>query len=120
MSKHQEITKAVAAHEFWKVRLSGAIASRKIDVRSSEAKRDDACEFGKWLRDPASTSAYRNDAHYRNALDLHAKFHQAVGACVAELELGHVEAAKKQLEGGVARASIDLTREMMAWNKVPE
>jgi hypothetical protein len=119
MSRHEEIVKAVAAHAFWKVRLAGAVVARKIDVRSAEAKRDDACDFGKWLHAPATTAECRNDAHHRRAVELHAKFHQSVGACVAEMERGHFDVAKKVLEADVAKASLALTREMMAWNKEP-
>lgn len=119
MSKHEEITKAVAAHAYWKIRLSQGIAARKCDVASSAAKRDDGCDFGKWLRGP-DAAAYRSNAHYKHALELHAMFHRHVGACVSEVEHGHVDVAKKLLEGEVAKASQELTREMMAWSREPD
>jgi hypothetical protein len=116
MSKHEEITKAVAAHAYWKVRLAQGIATRQVDVKHQDAMRDDTCEFGKWLHG-AGAAAYRSDAHYKRALELHAKFHKHVGACVHEVELGHTDAAKKLLEGEVQKASTELTREMMVWAK---
>lgn len=115
MSVKEQIAKAVAAHSFWKVRLQQALVARKVDVPAATARRDDACEFGKWLRQ--SGPDVRASEHHRKASELHARFHEAVGNCVHEIEAGHIEQARRVLEGDVMARSTDLTREMIAWNK---
>jgi hypothetical protein len=118
MSKQQEIVRAVAAHPAWKTRLSEAIKNRKADISSGDAGRDDLCDFGRWLRGPAA--AYRASGSYKQAMELHAKFHGAVGSVVQEIERGRLDGAKTRLEHDVHKASTDLTRAMMTWQKEPE
>lgn len=50
MSELQElITKAIAAHGQWKVRLREVIASGRSEWSVDQVKVDDQCVLGRWI-----------------------------------------------------------------------
>lgn len=114
---HDELEKAIAAHGMWKARLRGALHSGKVDVKVEDAKVDDKCEFGKWMR-TGVTAEERASGHYRKAADLHREFHVSVGEVIRLVLLRRTAEAEKELDGGVFfQRSSALTRELMAWRK---
>jgi hypothetical protein len=110
----EKIKKAIAAHGAWKDRLSGAIATGKLEMPVANVKADNLCEFGKWLYGEAAGLAPA-DRHAK-VKDLHAAFHRAAGS-VAELATSGKKAeAQAALTGEYTSASEKLTKEMTDWD----
>lgn len=111
-----EIKNAIAAHGNWKAELQGAISSGKSGKSVADAKRDDACAFGKWLR---GVSPDQRTPQHKAVADLHARFHQAAGHVLELATGGKTEDAKKAMAAGsaYADASAALTKAMMDWLK---
>lgn len=114
-----ELEQAIAAHGMWKARLRGALQSGKIDVKVEDARVDDKCEFGRWLR-TGVTAEERASPHFRKASELHRDFHVSVGEVVKLVLLRRTADAQKELDAGAFfQRSSALTRELMAWRKEP-
>jgi hypothetical protein len=114
-----ELEKAIAAHGMWKARLRGALQSGKVDVKVEDARVDDKCEFGRWLR-TGVTAEERASPHFRKATELHRDFHLSVGEVVKLVLLRRTADAQKELDAGAfLQRSSALTRELMAWRKAP-
>jgi hypothetical protein len=110
-----EVAKFIGAHGNWKVRLKQAIDTGKSEFKVEDVRRDDLCNFGKWLYSLTSTD--QQSVHWNNARELHAKFH-TVAAHVLDLALkGQKQEAKKEVDlgGSFAHASAEFTRAMMEW-----
>jgi len=111
----QNITRYIGQHGVWKSRLRQAIDSGKSSHDMASVRRDDQCEFGKWLKELSAQD--RNSQHFRSVSGLHAEFHREA-ARVLELATGgkKAEAEKAFASGGAyASASMRLTQEMTAW-----
>jgi hypothetical protein len=110
-----ELDHAIVAHSKWKELLRAAIASGSSDMAVTQARRDDACTFGTWLRSlPASGPDAARLAPIR---DLHARFHREA-AHVLELALARRRAeAEAALASGspFVRASTDLVMALTTW-----
>jgi hypothetical protein len=111
------IQKAIAAHASWKARLRTAIDTGKFDVTSAVVRRDNQCEFGKWLYGPDFTAGEKATQNYRAAVELHAKFHQEAANVVDFATSGRKSEAEQAigLEGGYSKASSALTKELVPW-----
>lgn len=70
------------ALEDWKSRLILAIASGTSDLTVDEARRDDRCAFGKWLRDDIG-ALERQSPRYPEAVEVHAQFHEEAAKVLA-------------------------------------
>ena len=96
MSMQDQIKTAVGVHGMWKARLKSAIDKSSSEFTASTVRRDDACEFGKWLKsgvDPAE----RRSPGYQKCTDLHRQFHEKA-AVVLELALaGKTDQAKQAI-----------------------
>lgn len=120
MASIKEIDKAIGAHGMWKSRLKMTIESGRIDMPVDSIRRDDQCEFGKWLHGKTLTATDKASAHYKTVTDLHARFHKTA-AHVVELALGgrKSEAETLMIFGGeYAVVSAKLTQAMMNWKQV--
>ena len=120
MTNIKEIDKAIAAHDQWKGRLRMTIESSRIDTPVDTIRRDDLCDFGKWLHGPTLTSSDKATTHYRTVTDLHAQFHRTA-AQVVELALTgrKSEAETLMISGGeYALISDRLTRALAGWKKI--
>lgn len=115
----QELEKAIAAHGMWKVRLNTGIKTGKLEIPPDQASHDDRCEFGKWLRSPELPAEVRTSPHYKEVMELHAKFHQEAGR-VSKLIAGrHVNDAQAAmgLDGSFMLVSGNLVKTLMNWRK---
>lgn len=119
MSLGDDIDRALLAHGMWKQRLRRAIASGSSEFSVESLRRHDACEFGKWLADPALTDTARRDARFEVVRRLHAEFHEAA-ADVLQLALsGNTPDALLcfEPEGEFSRRSAVLVHEVLEWRK---
>jgi hypothetical protein len=120
MATIEEIDKAIGAHALWKSRLRMTIESGRIDMPVDSIRRDDQCDFGKWLLGKDLGAADRETPEYRAVSDLHARFHKTA-ARVVELALSgrRAEAETMMILGGEYAAISDrLTEAMIDWKRV--
>jgi Chemoreceptor zinc-binding domain len=112
------IQKAIAAHAGWKSRLRSAIDAGEFDLTVAIVQADKQCEFGKWLSGPDFSAAEKRTRGFRNAMDLHAKFHQEAAMVVELATSGHKDQAYAAmgLQGSYSKASSALTKELVQWN----
>ncbi len=116
----EEIDNAIGAHGSWKVRLKDAIETGRSDIPVETIRKDNNCQFGKWLYGGTLSAADKTSANYTKVRELHAEFHKAA-ARVTELALAgqKTEADKMMTRGGeFAAVSSRLTSAMMDWKKV--
>jgi hypothetical protein len=119
MASIEEIDKAIGAHALWKSRLKMTIESGRIDMPVDGIRRDDQCDFGKWLRGSALSAPDKATTDYRNVIDLHGQFH-LIAARVVELALSgrKAEAETMMILGGeYASISARLTDAMLNWKR---
>jgi hypothetical protein len=111
------IQKAIAAHANWKANLREAVDTGKFEGTAVSVKRDNRCEFGKWLYGPDFSAAERQTEDYRAVIDLHAKFHQEAAKIVELVNSGQQDAADEAmtLRSSYNRASCALTKELLRW-----
>lgn len=103
---------AIGAHGAWKRRLRSAVDDRRVPAGTSveQARRDDACDFGKWLHggEARALDARRAD----DVLAQHRDFHQRAAEVLVAVAAGrHQDAAAQMGETGayttVARTLTD-------------
>jgi len=100
-----EITKAIDAHAAWKVWLSSAIESGKVDADVADVRKNNVCALGKWLY--GSTIPAHLDPNYIIVREIHANFHECAGR-ILELVLAGKKAqadAMMALDGARNRAA---------------
>lgn len=117
MANSDEIKKAIGAHLVWTARLRDAIEKGDSEFTVERVKRDNSCDFGKWLYSlPPPDRASEN---WTKVQQLHAQFHQEA-ARILGLALSN---KKAQAESGIAPNSMfatlssTLTTAMMSWQK---
>jgi hypothetical protein len=119
MASSAEIDHAIGAHALWKSRLKMTIESGRIDMPVDSIRRDDQCDFGKWLQGKALSAADKATADCRKVDELHRRFHQTA-ARVVELALSgrKAEAETMMILGGEYAAISDkLTEAMTDWKR---
>jgi hypothetical protein len=111
------ITAAIAAHSAWKRKLTAAIDTGNYDGDIPTVRRDDACDFGRWLHGPSISGVDRSTPEYRSVVQLHAAFHRAAADTLDDVARGRADEARESLElgGAFASASAELTAAMTAW-----
>ena len=111
------IDKAIAAHGLWKVRLRDAIRTGTSGFQVETVRRDDQCEFGKWLISLPG-SAKETDI-CRQVASYHAQYHQMVASILEHAVSGGKKEAEKAMEnrGDLAELSSQLTQTMMTWKE---
>ena len=113
----QEITKAIGAHGLWKSRVQLVIDTGKTDTPPEKIQDDALCDFGKWLN--GLPPAEQTSEHYKKVRNLHTLFHREA-ANVVRMALKQQKTVAMEamgLHGSYTRASGDLTRAMMEWQK---
>lgn len=116
-SQAEVFTAALEAHEAWNAKLRQAIETGDCPTPVEQARRDDACTFGKWLH--ATTSfQHAHPDQWQNLHDLHEQFHRlaadvlecAVNGRKAEAEqLAHTrefDAVKQQLRSALTATRV--------------
>ncbi|MDH5611216.1 MAG: CZB domain-containing protein [Gammaproteobacteria bacterium] len=118
MSVHEEINKAIAAHAMWKQKLRVAIDTGVCESTPDKVKMDNNCAFGKWLHERIDPKV-KGTAHYKEVVDLHARFHKEAGS-ILELALnGNTDDANKLMKIGSNFSSLSagLTLKMKSWRE---
>ncbi|GIX15226.1 MAG: hypothetical protein KatS3mg118_3185 [Paracoccaceae bacterium] len=106
------------AHGAWKLKLRTACTTGALPVPAADVARDDACAFGRWLRQIGADPALRRSAHYDRVRRLHADFHRVAGRVAERVARGDLAAARQELEGGgFDGASAALRDALMAWRQ---
>ncbi len=117
MVTKEAIDAALAAHSQWKQRLHDAIITGTSEFKSDVVKKDDACQFGKWLYGlpPSDTSGEQ----YAKVKILHADFHRVAGEILSLALSGKKEEALKMMEHGgrYGSATGKLVLALMAWKE---
>ena len=96
MVTKEAIDAALLAHGQWKKRLQDAISTGQSEFKAVDVKRDDACQFGKWLYGLPQED--KNSEHYQTVKSLHADFHKAAGEVLELAIAGKKQEALKKLE----------------------
>lgn len=112
-----ELDQYIAAHGMWKARLRQVLASGKSDASPQTIRRDDQCDFGRWLH--GASLAERRAPEYQMIKALHARFHVAA-AKVVELAVAgrRADAESSMAMGGeFFAASTELTTAMKGWKR---
>ncbi len=115
MIPKEAIDAALAAHTQWKKRLQDAVASGRSDFKVNDVRKDNVCEFGRWLYGLSESERQINAC--KEVMGLHAEFHKTA-AEILELALqGKKEDAQKQLEYGGTYSHISgkLVLALNAW-----
>jgi methyl-accepting chemotaxis protein len=98
MITKEAIDSALNSHSLWKERLQEAITKGQSEFQVTVVKRDNACQFGKWLY--GIPEEEKSSQEYKNIRSLHAEFHRIAGE-ILELALnGDTEEALNKLESG--------------------
>lgn len=116
MSLKVNITSAISSHFMWKVHLKKAIDMGKSDYNVETVKKDNVCDFGKWLYSIQST--YKDDHNYKSILALHSQFHLVAAEVLDLATKGNQTQAKEKLNLPTSEyraISQKLTLEMAAW-----
>jgi methyl-accepting chemotaxis protein len=115
MTDSAALTKAIAAHGAWKMRLKEAISTGVDASTRDKVRLDNLCDFGKWLY--SADAATMADSRFANIKDLHAQFHETAADVVAMALAGkRADAEKAMALGTYALISLKLTTAMVAWN----
>jgi hypothetical protein len=110
----QQIRAALTAHELWRSLLVQAALTGRGRMSATEARRDDACEFGRWLERLGELPEVPQVQPVR---DLHRLFHQEAGAVLDLALAGRRGEAIRALGPGSRfdEASVSLTATLQAW-----
>ena len=120
MARTREIDKAIATHALWKDRLRMTIESSRIDTPVDSVRRDDQCDFGKWLHGATLSASDKAAPPYLTVVDLHARFHQTAARVVQLALTGRKSEAETMMviDGEYAAVSDQLTRALTDWKKI--
>ena len=108
---------AIATHIKWMFRLREAIQAGQSEWTVDAVRPDDRCEFGRWLISlPLSD---RMSREWREAKELHARFHGAAAEVLGSALAGRkAEADAAMAPGGAfADVSAKLVRVLTDWKK---
>lgn len=110
----QQLRAALAAHELWRSHLVQAALSGRGRMPAAEARRDDLCEFGRWLERIGQLPELTQVEGVRQ---LHRRFHEEAGA-VLDLALAGKRGEATRALGPGSRfdeASVRLTAALQDW-----
>jgi methyl-accepting chemotaxis protein len=94
-SQTEGFTAALEAHDAWNAKLRRAIETGDCPTPVEQARRDDACTFGKWLHGNTSFQS-EHPEQWQKLHDLHEQFHR-LAAGVLERALSGRKAEAEQL-----------------------
>lgn len=112
----ESIQAAILAHGMWKSHLAMAIGSGQSKFAVADAKKDDGCQFGKWLLgDPA----LKRSPRFAEVRALHASFHQEAAKVLALALEGKKDEARAAMASGSGfeTTSSSLTKLLLTWKK---
>jgi hypothetical protein len=109
------IRTAIGAHGAWKLKLKTTVSTGRSDSTPEIVRRDDQCEFGKWLHGQGVDSATRAGMPYQVVRRLHAEFHQCAGRVLALGLDGKKSEASQLLEGEYTARSEKLVTALSKW-----
>ncbi len=115
MVSKEAIDEALAAHGQWKKRLQDAVSTGQSDFDPNTVRKDNACQFGKWLYGLPLADTKSDD--YATIKTLHAEFHAIAGEILALALAGQKQEAQKKLEfgGEYGNTSGKLALALQAW-----
>lgn len=116
MDMNKQLSDALVAHRKWKDYLTQAIQTGLSDFQPAVIRRDNQCDFGKWLHHEVPNEI-RQTAVYQSVVKLHADFHLET-ARVLELGLsGRKAEAEKAIGLGSdwRKTSAELTSQLLSW-----
>jgi hypothetical protein len=94
----EAIDAALVAHGHWKQHLQDATAAGWSEFSPDDIKRDDICQFGRWLYSlPPEVKGSKDFVHVK---ELHAEFHRIAGNILALAIAGQRDEALKMLAPG--------------------
>lgn len=119
MSIKEEIRQAIGSHSLWKSRLVRAIERGASDIHVEDLKRDDLCEFGKWLASPSIPTEMKEKSWYLECVRCHAEFHRVAAEVLMLAHDGQQEKANTAVDvkGTFSVASSRLIGAMLRWEK---
>jgi hypothetical protein len=110
----QQLRTAMTAHELWRSLLVQAALTGRGQLSVSAARREDMCEFGRWLAQLGDLPEVPQVAPMR---DLHRHFHEEAAA-VLDLAMSGKRAEATRALGPGSRfdeASLRLTAALRDW-----
>ena len=112
----EAVQAAILAHGMWKSHLAMAIGSGQSKFVPAEAKKEDTCQFGKWL---LSDPNLKKSPHFTNIRALHATFHQEAAKVLTLALEGKKDDARAAMsrEQPFEATSATLTKALLAWKK---
>ena len=119
MADIAEIEKGIGVHGMWKARLRRAIETGKFDASIDTIRKDNHCDFGKWLYGSTLSDIDKASNSYKTVRDLHEEFHRTAAKIVDLALSGKKDEASKMIshDGEYALISSILTAKMMEWKK---
>ncbi len=122
MSTKEQIKKAIGAHGMWKSRLAAAIDTGKSEFTVDAVRKDNACDFGRWLYGADIPAAAKQLPDYETCRRLHADFHQTAAEVLSMAVAGKKSEAQKAMAATskFAATSASLTSAMMKWLSTTE
>ena len=107
-----QIDKAIGAHGLWKTRLRDAISNGHTDAKVDTVRRDDVCEFGRWLYSDTVARGFKTSGEYEDIRKSHAAFHQAAADVLEAVLNGRKDDATAIMStrGAFSRISSQLIR----------
>lgn len=114
MTSRESLDRAIGAHGVWNLRLRNAVTSGKCDVAPRDARRDDACAFGQWIRSLEKVTVRRT-----RIAELHRRFHTVAGHILDTALAGKKHEAMEMLQANkeYSKLSAQLIREMKDWKQ---
>lgn len=98
MVTKEAIDSALSAHSQWKIRLHDAATSGTSEFKVEIVKKDNECQFGKWLYSFSQEEMKSED--YQKIKTLHSEFHMIAGDILNLATSGKKNEAMKLLEFG--------------------
>ena len=111
----EEIQKAIASHEQWKIDLKSAIDTGKSTFDPAIVDRDDRCFFGQWLYGASLPDEAKKQEIYKEVRQLHEDFHHVASRILSLGLKGDKEAALRQLDGNYRAISEMMIATMHEW-----
>ncbi len=115
-SFEEQVQTAIAAHGMWKARLRQAIASGTSEFKVDTVRRDDQCDFGRWLHGEARR-VHGNDPQFEVVRSLHAGFHAEAARVLSHAIAGTRKEAEASMAigGQFSHVSASLIAALSRW-----
>jgi hypothetical protein len=110
----QQIRAAVTSHELWRTHLVSAVLTGRAHQSLKEARRDDLCDFGRWL---ARLGELPEVPQVEPVRELHARFHLEAAEVLELALMGKRSEATLALGAGTRfdEASLRLSAALRDW-----